>query len=177
LNFYDYFCSQITTDNEDTIDTLLGNHSSKPRNRNIANVFYKAGFIEAWGRGINKIRHGMEAAKLSTPMFESTMGGVAVTIYRKVHNVGTVNDGVNDGVNDDVKLSVTEYRILNLIVKSPVITYLEIMNHLNLSEATVTRGIRKLRTRLYITRKGSDKTGIWIVTNRGKQEWMAYETK
>jgi len=105
------------------------------------------------------------------------MGGVAVTIYRKVHNVGTVNDGVNDGVNDDVKLSVTEYRILNLIVKSPVITYLEIMNHLNLSEATVTRGIRKLRTRLYITRKGSDKTGIWIVTNRGKQEWMAYETK
>ena len=66
-----------------TIDTLLGNHSSKPRNRNIANVFYKAGFIEAWGRGINKIRHGMETAQLSTLIFENTMGGVAVTIYRK----------------------------------------------------------------------------------------------
>ena len=43
-----------------TVETLLGDHSSKPRNRNIANVFYKAGFIESWGRGISKIFDGIK---------------------------------------------------------------------------------------------------------------------
>lgn len=30
---------------------LLQKHSSFPRNHNIANAFYKAGFVESWGRG------------------------------------------------------------------------------------------------------------------------------
>ena len=34
---------------------LLQKHSSYPRNHNIANVFYKAGFVESWGRGFKKI--------------------------------------------------------------------------------------------------------------------------
>jgi len=38
-----------------SIEKLLGPHTSKPRNVNIASVFYKAGFIESWGRGILKI--------------------------------------------------------------------------------------------------------------------------
>ena len=28
---------------------LMKKHSSFPRNHNIANVFYKAGFVETWG--------------------------------------------------------------------------------------------------------------------------------
>lgn len=32
-----------------TVETLLHKHTSKPRNLNIANAFYKAGFIESWG--------------------------------------------------------------------------------------------------------------------------------
>jgi len=39
-----------------SIEKLLGPHTSKPRNVNIASVFYKAGFIESWGRGILKIQ-------------------------------------------------------------------------------------------------------------------------
>ncbi len=44
--------------------TLLAQHSSRPRNKNIANVFFKAGFIDAWGRGYKKILEGFEAAGL-----------------------------------------------------------------------------------------------------------------
>ena len=35
--------------------TLLGSHTSKPYNPDIARVFYRAGYIESWGRGIQKI--------------------------------------------------------------------------------------------------------------------------
>ena len=38
-----------------TVDTLLEPHDSKPYNPDIANVFYRAGFIENWGQGIQKI--------------------------------------------------------------------------------------------------------------------------
>lgn len=38
-----------------TAETLLESHSSKPFNPDIARVFYRAGYIESWGRGIQKI--------------------------------------------------------------------------------------------------------------------------
>ena len=34
-----------------TLDTLMEPHDSKPYNPDIANVFYRAGFIENWGSG------------------------------------------------------------------------------------------------------------------------------
>ncbi|MBQ6566781.1 MAG: putative DNA binding domain-containing protein [Treponema sp.] len=38
-----------------TADTLLQKHRSLPHNPDIANTFFRAGFIESWGRGIEKI--------------------------------------------------------------------------------------------------------------------------
>lgn len=38
-----------------TLEKLLGEHSSRPFNPSIANVFFRAGEIEAWGRGIQRI--------------------------------------------------------------------------------------------------------------------------
>ncbi|MBQ9279413.1 MAG: putative DNA binding domain-containing protein [Lachnospiraceae bacterium] len=67
-----------------SIEKLLGQHSSKPRNVNIASVFYKAGFIESWGRGILKIQKGFEDAGMKAPLFEEDCGGVRVTLYRNV---------------------------------------------------------------------------------------------
>ena len=59
-----------------TVDTLLGEHSSRPRNKNIANVFYLAGFIESWGRGFDKVRKGFVAKGLPMPTLESKFGGL-----------------------------------------------------------------------------------------------------
>jgi ATP-dependent DNA helicase RecG len=38
------------------IKRLREKHPSKPTNKNIAATFFKAGFIEAWRRGIAKIK-------------------------------------------------------------------------------------------------------------------------
>lgn len=35
-----------------TVETLMKPHQSKTYNPNIANVFYRAGYIENWGRGV-----------------------------------------------------------------------------------------------------------------------------
>lgn len=38
-----------------TVNTLLKNHSSRPYNPDIANAFFRSGYIESWGRGIRKM--------------------------------------------------------------------------------------------------------------------------
>ena len=63
-------------------EKLLEEHSSEARNKNIAFVFYKAGFIEAWGRGISKIVTRFKQAGLKEPKFEDFCGGFRITLYR-----------------------------------------------------------------------------------------------
>jgi len=54
-----------------TIDDLMGKHRSRPYNPLIANTFFRAGFIEAWGRGIEKIKDSCKEA--GNPMPEYTI--------------------------------------------------------------------------------------------------------
>ena len=66
-----------------TVEKLMEPHESRPRNRLMANVFYLAGFIEAWGRGYEKIREAFEKDKLEVPVFEEVRGGMMTTIKRE----------------------------------------------------------------------------------------------
>lgn len=63
-------------------EKLFSEHHSHVRNPNIAHAFYRAGLIEAWGRGIEKICEGLSAASLQPPKFEQVEGGINVTIMR-----------------------------------------------------------------------------------------------
>lgn len=72
-----------------TIETLMQKHSSRPRNKNIASVFYKAGFVETWGRGIKKICEGFDTVGMQPPHFEITQGGMLISFKRRVDVVGS----------------------------------------------------------------------------------------
>lgn len=50
-----------------TLDKLLGTHASAPHNPDIANAFFRAGMIEAWGRGIRSIIDTCQAAGTAQP--------------------------------------------------------------------------------------------------------------
>lgn len=67
-----------------TVETLMSKHTSKPRNPKIAQVFYRAGFIEAWGRGYEKIMKAFDRANLKRPEFRVEQGGVTAIIYRDI---------------------------------------------------------------------------------------------
>jgi hypothetical protein len=61
-----------------TADTFMRHHRSVPYNPNIANAFFRAGFIEAWGRGIEKIcescvLHGIPLPEYDIGRFEVTV--------------------------------------------------------------------------------------------------------
>jgi ATP-dependent DNA helicase RecG len=66
-----------------TLKILKETHSSKPRNPLIADVCFKGGYIDAWGRGIEKIESACREANLPEPLFEEHCGGMRVTLYSK----------------------------------------------------------------------------------------------
>ena len=66
-----------------TIEKLKSKHPSKSRNRNMAEVFFKAGYIESWGRGIEKMTHSLREVGYPAPIFEENAGGFQVTFKKE----------------------------------------------------------------------------------------------
>lgn len=71
-----------------SIEQLKSKHPSKPRNKNIAEVFFKAGYIEAWGRGVTKMIDACKAAGLPEPIIEELAGGMQVTFQKDRYTEG-----------------------------------------------------------------------------------------
>ena len=59
-------------------------HSSKPRNKLIAQIFYDLGLIERYGSGIQRMINACVEAGLPEPVFEEKFGGFMVTFRKDV---------------------------------------------------------------------------------------------
>ena len=162
---------------------LMRKHSSYPRNHNIANVFFKAGFVESWGRGFKKIREEFERANMPLPTIEENGGGVTAIIFRKTiediieENGG--NSGGNEGVNDDnvgvnvgnvLESELTERQrfIITAIRSNPYVTGKQMSETLSVTQRTVERDLAVMQKAGIIRREGSDKAGIWVVLEKLK---------
>jgi len=65
-----------------TLAALKRSHSSRPRNPIIADVAFKGGFIDTWGRGTIKILDTCKAAELPEPEMQEIDGGFIVTLFK-----------------------------------------------------------------------------------------------
>jgi ATP-dependent DNA helicase RecG len=66
-----------------SIDDLKKKHPSRPNNPKVAEIFYKAGLIEAWGRGTLNIVELCKTVSGKEPLFEAISGGTQLTIFGK----------------------------------------------------------------------------------------------
>ena len=155
-------------------ETLYGNHSSKPRNLNIANAFFKAGFIDTWGRGYKKIREGFEPAGIPMPKVENFCGGVQVTIER-TQFMKMLNGGKNGGRDSSdipvIELTERQQVIIELISADPTLSAKALSEKMSekmsekssVNERTIERDIAKLKKLDYLRRIGGRKDGHWEV--------------
>lgn len=67
-----------------SIEMLKKKHPSLPRNKNIAEIFFKAGYIETWGRGISIIMDACHKAGLPEPGIEEVAGGIQITFLKDI---------------------------------------------------------------------------------------------
>ena len=159
----------------------MGKHTSQPRNPKMAEAFYRAGFIEAWGRGIEKIVNGFKAEGLTPPTFSVEQGGVTVHIPRE--KFVAINLGGTTDINQfkgpeiaDQKPNQTEpkpnqnrtkteqkNRIVKLITANPTITRAELSKELDLHESSVQRRLDALVKEERIRHIGPTNGGTWEV--------------
>jgi len=97
-----------------TLAALKRSHSSRPRNPIIADVSFKGGYIDAWGRGTIKILDTCKEAELPEPEMLELDGGFSITLF---NNKLTQEELVKLGLNDR-QIKAVKYVLENNSIKS-----------------------------------------------------------
>ena len=144
-----------TLPEEWSIDTLLGKHRSRPYNPDIANVFFRAGEIEAWGRGVERIIMACKNAVYPEQNFKYDGGGLWTIFTFKYQK--------NDQKNDQILQQ--EIVIINLIKTNPYISRKELATQLKIHDSSIKRRLATLQEKDIIRRVGPAKGGFWEIIN------------
>lgn len=110
-------------------------HRSKPRNPLLADVCFKAGYIDSWGRGTIKIIEACKNAGLPEPVLKEEQGGFLCKIFK------------DRFTEDQLKISGLQKRQVEAILytkKYGEITNSKYQEIANVSKATATRDIKEL---------------------------------
>jgi len=107
------------------IEELKKNHLSYPRNELLADVFFKAGLIEEWGRGTIKIIDECKKAGLPEPEFKEEFGGFSIYFYKDIYTEENLRKmGLNERqikavlyVKEKKKITNKEYQELTSVSK------------------------------------------------------------
>lgn len=162
-----------------TLEKLFSKHPSQPYNPLIANTFFVAGYIESWGRGIDKICTACENAGLQRPTYEIDATGIMLQIKANIDWDGNEIQYDEDGNAIAVQKKQTDKsvftenftenftekqkQLIAIVMENPAITTTEISNLMGCSRTTVSNIISELKKLGAIEREGSDKKGTWKV--------------
>ena len=138
------------------VDKLKIKHLSKPGNPLLADVFYKAGFIESWGRGTLEIVNKCIEQGLPEPDFTEEFSVFNLTLYKGKLEEETVEESVEESVEE----------IINLISENPTITAAELTKRTGLTRRSVEWNIKKLKDKGILKRVGPTKGGRWEVEKK-----------
>ena len=157
-----------------TLKKLLGKHPSRPFNPLVANALFRAGYIEAWGRGIKKIQRECREYDVPAPTFDHSMSGLMLTFHanpRRLKEVlgeeatqepqGTTRDGLGG------RLGETRAVIINAMLANPKVTTIQLAKSSNISTTAMEKHLRFLRSERYVERgrpgvaTGSSMPTVW----------------
>ena len=146
-----------------SVEQLTTAHLSFPRNKRIAEAFYKAGFIESWGRGIQQVQKAFLQNNLPVPVFEEQFDGTSVVLSRN-NGFKKVKNGTKDGTKDGTKeLTDRQLVIIGALYQNGTINIPDLARKINAGERTIKRDISILQKKGYIERINGRKDGYWKV--------------
>lgn len=131
-------------------DIMLG--VSLPRNKKLADVFYRLRLIEAYGTGISKIMRSY-GNMVEKPIIEVTNNAFKIMLP----NTKIQNDSSNDNGQFE--------QVLSLFSTAKQITRSDVEKLLKVSYATATRVLAKMVERKLITRIGNTRNTKYIKNN------------
>lgn len=145
-----------------TLENLMSKHTSQPFNPTIAHAFYLSGFIESWGRGIEKIYDACREDGIYDPDYTVHPRDIMIRFTAPEERViysrpKKVTERVTERVTEP------ERQILTILVEEPTCTYQAIADRLSVSRKTISSRIGSLKKKGMIKRVGSDTKGHWEI--------------
>jgi len=131
-----------------TFADLRGNHPSKPRNPIIADVCFKGGYIDAWGRGTLKIITACREAELPEPEMKEEFGGVMITLFK---------DRYTEEQLRKMGLNERQVKVVLYVVENGSITNSDYQKISKTSERTALRDLDDLSAKNILQKKGEKK--------------------
>ena len=133
-------------------------------------MFYRAGYIESWGRGIQKI---CDACKnLGTDEPEYIVHGEDLMVKFKALQSAKVTEKSTEVHQSSPKsspksspndLNSTQLKIVDMILNNPKVTQEEMAEELNITARAVKKSIKELTEKGRIQRVGSARSGYWKI--------------
>lgn len=132
-------------------EKLFMKHSSKPYNPKLANIFFKSGMIEAWGRGFEKIKEACNLYEGPLPEYEINESGIMVLCKacNKYINLLTAKQKVDSIILDE--------RIMNEkmseLKKEPIakiVEYLKSNDEISTAKGVEITGKSEAQVRRYL---------------------------
>lgn len=134
-----------------SLDSLKRQHPSRPRNPLIADVCFKGGYIDTWGRGTLKIINSSREAGLPEPEIIEQDGGMLVTLFKDRYTEAELR---KMGLND------RQVRAMLYVVENGNITNTQYVDLFKISRQTATRDLTELADKFrLLTRKGAGGAG------------------
>lgn len=150
-----------------TAETLKQKHRSMPLNPDIANTFYRAGFIESWGRGIEKICKLCLDYDIPAP--EYTVHGADIMMLFRANVTSDVTS------LRQVQLTDRQFVLCKMIEENPQVSVREMSLVMSLVERTIKRDLSAMQKMGILQREGNTSAGYWVINEDFKEIIKRYD--
>ena len=142
------------------------------RNIQTSNTFFRAGFIESWGRGIEKICNLCKEYGIAEP--EYTVHPNDIMMMFKANDTEVINEaGENESSKSGLKSKKWPEKaeqIINAVSEDNKITIAKLEEMLDIGHTTVKKILSEMQTEGYIRRVGADKGGYWEIVKQAENK-------
>lgn len=118
-----------------SLESLRGVHSSHPRNPLIADVCFKGGYIDSWGRGTLKIINSCLEAGLPEPSITEQFGGILVEIFKNRYTLEQL---------EKLGLSERQIKAVLFVAENGTITNSQYQKLVDVSRNTASNDLKSL---------------------------------
>ena len=150
-----------------TAETLMEPHDSIPYNPDIANVFYRMGYIETWGRGIQKICDECRALGAELPQYEVLGNGIRLH-FKALQSALIDQPKAPKHQSSDIDGALERamvLRLIDILREEPNISQEALGEKLGTTRRVVQKYINALKESGCIVRIGGKRYGHWQVND------------
>ena len=153
-----YISNECVFPSDWTMESLLQRHQSRPYNPKIARAFFRAGYIESWGRGIQKIFEVCNEYGTLQPEYRVHSEDIMIKL-------AAIPTSSKCSLKLDFKAEHTalKLKIIDCMREKPTVTQKELQEVLNESRTHIQGVIKELVNEGTIERKGGKRFGFWEI--------------